>query len=264
MGGAALAAAGVAFAGAVMHARGLWRPGQGLAWGAGVAAAAGFGLLLLYAVPKRGVRLWMRHARQQGGAEDRAGEEPRPARSRVRPQLVAHLAIGLVTAGLAIAHAPWPRSGRPTLGAALHLAFWLSALAGGLTALAYRVLPRRLARIERSAALPEDFAAARRDLLDRLYREVSGKSELVKKIVEKILLPYARRALGPAALLLSGRRLREEERALRARIDAALEGRGAERLAGLSDLIRIVVELRALPAQRWLLGALRVGCRCTS
>ena len=268
VGGCALAAAGVAVAGAVMHGRELWRPGAGLGWGAGVAAAAGFGLLLLYAIPKRGIRFWMRQrpAPTEGARGSSAdgeleeGEAGRAgARSRTRPQLVAHLAIGLVTAGLAVAHAPWPRSGRATLGAALHLVFWASALAGGLTALAYRAIPRRLARIERTAALPEDFAAARRDLLDRLYREVSGKSELVKKVMEKVLLPYARSPLGPAALLLSGRSLREEERALRARIDALLEGRGGERLAGLATLIRVVVELRALPAQRWLLRALRAG-----
>ena len=262
--GSAVAALGIGFAGVVMHGRGLWRPGQGAAWAAGAAAAVGCALLLLYAVPKRGVRFWMRRkdgARAaEAGAAGQAGVEDRPAvRSVVRPQLRAHLAIGLVTAGLALAHAPWPRSGRPTLGGALHLVFWATAIAGGLTALAYRLVPRRLARIERTAALPEDFAAGRRELVDRLYREVSGKSDLVKKVVEKILLPYARSPLGPIALLLSGRRLREEERALRARIDRVLEGRGAERLAGLSELIRLVVELRALPAQRWLLRSLRAG-----
>lgn len=269
LGGSALAAAGVALAGAVMHGRGAWQPAAGIAWGAGVAAAIGFGLLLLYAIPKRGVRLLEyrerreRRARpaggEQGGDRAREGDAPAAARSRVRPHLTAHLAIGLITAGLAAAHAPWPGSGRPTLGAALHLVFWASAAAGGLTALAYRLIPRRLSRLERTAALPEDYPAARRELLDRLYRELSGKSDLVKKVVEKVLLPYAGRALGPAALLLSGRSLREEERALRARIDALLEGRGAERLAGLPALIRVVVELRALPAQRWLSRALRAG-----
>ena len=36
-----------------------------------------------------------------------------------------------------------------------------------------------------------------------------------------------------------------------------LEGRGSERLEGLDELIRIVVELRALPARRALTLALR-------
>lgn len=256
--GSAIAAAGLGAAGLSTHAHGGARPGEGAAWWAGVAAAAGMALLLAYAVPKRaGRRLWMR-PRRRGGAADEAGDAA-PARSRLRPHLSAHLAIGLVTAGLALAHAPWPRSGRPTLGAALHLAFWATAAAGAFTALAYRLAPRRLARIERTAALPEDFAAARRELLDRFYREVSGRSDLVKKIVEKVLVPYLKSPLGPLALLASGRGLREEERALRARIDAALEGRGRERLAGLAELIRIAVELRALPAQRALLAALRGG-----
>ncbi|XXT14263.1 cyclic nucleotide-binding domain-containing protein [Sorangium sp. So ce429] len=255
--GSAIAAAGLGAAGLSAHAHGGARPGDGAAWWAGVAAAAGIALLLLYAVPKRAARrVWMRPRRRDGAAEE---ADAAPVRSRLRPQLSGHLAIGLVTAGLALAHAPWPRSGRPTLGAALHLAFWATAAAGAFTALAYRLAPRRLARIERTAALPEDFAAARRELLDRFYREVSGRSDLVKKIVEKVLVPYLKSPLGPLALLASGRGLREEERALRARIDAALEGRGAERLAGLAELIRIAVELRALPAQRALLGALRGG-----
>ncbi|WP_437301903.1 cyclic nucleotide-binding domain-containing protein [Sorangium sp. So ce388] len=282
--GSAIAAAGLGAAGLAAHARGDARPGEGAAWSAGVAAAAGMALLLLYAVPKRAGRwAWMRPRRRDGAAaqhrgdaatandrrdgapEDRgdAATEERgdggPVRSRLRPHLSGHLAIGLVTAGLALAHAPWPRSGRPTLGAALHLAFWATAAAGALTAVAYRLAPRRLARIERTAALPEDFAAARRELLDRFYRGVSGRSDLVKKIVEKILVPYVQSPVGPLALLASGRGLRDEERALRARIDVVLEGRGAERLAGLSELIRLSVELRALPAQRALLAALRAG-----
>ncbi|AUX33479.1 MULTISPECIES: cyclic nucleotide-binding domain-containing protein [Sorangium] len=255
--GSAIAAAGLGAAGLSAHARGA-RPGDGAALWAGVAAAVGVALLLGYAVPKRaGRRLWMRPGRRGAAAGEADGAAP--VRSRLRPQLSAHLAIGLVTAGLALAHAPWPRSGRPTLGAALHLAFWATAAAGAFTALAYRLAPRRLARIERTAALPEDFAAARRELLDRFYREVSGRSDLVKKLVEKVLVPYLKSPLGPLALLASGRGLREEERALRARIDAVLEGRGRERLAGLAELIRIAVELRALPAQRALLAALRGG-----
>ncbi|WP_437651227.1 cyclic nucleotide-binding domain-containing protein [Sorangium sp. So ce362] len=256
--GSAIAAAGLGAAGLSAHAHGGARPGEGAAWWAGAAAAVGIALLLLYAVPKRaGRRVWMRPRRRDAAAEE--ASDAAPVRSRLRPQLAGHLAIGLVTAGLALAHAPWPRSGRPTLGAALHLAFWATAAAGAFTALAYRLAPRRLARIERTAALPEDFAAARRELLDRFYREVSGRSDLVKKIVEKVLVPYLKSPLGPLALLASGRGLREEERALRARIDAILEGRGAERLAGLAELTRIAVELRALPAQRALLGALRGG-----
>src|SRR5262249_8377721 len=81
----------------------------------------------------------------------------------------------------------------------------------------------------------------------------------VKKLVEKLLLPYANERFGPAKLFLSGRTLREEAARVRSIVDDVLEGRGKERLGGLDDLVRIVVELRAIPAQRFLLGALRVG-----
>jgi hypothetical protein len=221
--------------------------------------------LLAYALPKRGIRLWMRRRSTSrpsvdvGGSGARAPETPAPpkAASVVRPQLQAHLALGLITAGLALAHA------RPRLGGghggALMTALLATSIAGGLAALAYRIVPPRLARLERTASLPEDFAKAQQALFDRLYRDASGKSDLVKKIFEKLLLPYVRAPLGPILLIASGRRLREEEAALHARIDAVLEGRGKERLAGLAELTRTVVELRALPAQRWLLAALRLG-----
>jgi len=135
----------------------------------------------------------------------------------------------------------------------------LSSLAGVATAAAYRLVPPVLTRLERTAALPEDLPAARAALLDRLYREVSGRSELVKKIFERILLPYGKAPHGPLLLLAGGLRLREEEQRLRARVDAVLAGRGSERLAGTDELVRIVVELRAIPAQRWLQRSLRWG-----
>ena len=72
-----------------------------------------------------------------------------------------------------------------------------------------------------------------------------------------MLLPYATSPLGPAALLLSGRRLRDEEARLLAMVDAVLEGRGKERLGGLTRLVGTCVEMRALPAQRALTLLLR-------
>lgn len=248
--GGAIAGIGLTAAAFVMHDRGLLRPGSGTGYIAGVLAAMVFGLLLLYAGPKRLVRYWM---------QKRAKESSTPTTSRVRPQLAVHLALGFVALGLVATHAPifslWPTSA----GSALRLAFMATTFFGLWTALVYRILPSRLARIERTAALPEDFVAARRELMDRLYRDVSGKSDLVKKIFEKILVPYTKQPLGPVMLFLSGRSLREEERHLRERIDRVLEGRGKERLAGLDGLVRIVVERRALPVQRLLLFVLRVG-----
>jgi Fe-S-cluster-containing dehydrogenase component len=252
--GAAIAGASIGAVGAIMQARGLWTAGAGLGGASGVAAAAGFVALLLYAVPKRLVRLWMRPRKPSEDDEGRA-----PVVSKVRPQLAVHIALGLVTTGFVLAHAPPSPVAPSTAGGALRLAFFASALAGGFAALAYLFVPRLLARIERTAALPEDFVAARRELSDRLYREVSGKSELVKKLFDKILVPYTKSVPGPLLLLASGRTLRQEEAALRERIDRLLEGRGKERLAGLDGLVRIVVERRALPAQRILLFVLRAG-----
>jgi Fe-S-cluster-containing dehydrogenase component/CRP-like cAMP-binding protein len=257
--GGAVAGAAIAIVGATMQSRGAWQPARGLGFGAGVACATGFVLLLAYALPKRGVRLWMRKRGRRRAMDDRAGAPSPPARSIVHPQAVAHIAIGLVTLGLAFAHAPSPPWRATGAGGAAFVAFLASALAGVFMGVAYAVIPTRLARIERTAALPEDLEEERKGLVEKLYREASGRSEVVKKILEKILLPYATHPLGPVALVASGRRLRDEEAAVRANVDAVLEGRGGERLAGLPELIRVVVELRALPAQRFLQRTLRVG-----
>lgn len=252
--GGAIAGLGLTATGVVMHDRNLLRPGGGSGYWAGVGAAIVFALLLAYAGPKRLVRFWMQKKRTKTSAESKT-----PTTSLVRPQLGVHLALGFVALGLVATHAPitslWPHSA----GSALRLAFMTTTFFGVWTALFYRLVPSRLARIERTAALPEDFATARRELMDRLYRDVSGKSDLVKKLFEKILVPYTKHPLGPVFLLLTGRTLREEESRLRAQIDRLLEGRGKERLAGLDGLVRIVVERRALPVQRLLLLILRVG-----
>lgn len=252
-----VAGVSVGAVGAVMHARGLWKPAAGIGWASGVVAAVLFGLLLAYAAPKRLTRLFMHRRSGKAKKEEPGAEAQGSVKSRMKPQLAAHIALGLTAMGFAMAHAT--PSARPTTGGALSIVFFASAIFGGYTGLAYWLIPKSLARIERAAALPEDFALARKELLDRLFREVSGKSELVKKIFEKILLPYTNAMHGPLALVLSRRSLREEERAVRARIEGVLEGRGAERLAGLNELVRIVVELRSLPAQKWLLRVLRAG-----
>jgi hypothetical protein len=144
----------------------------------------------------------------------------------------------------------------PVAGA-LAVAFWLCALLGLFGALAYRFIPPRLTRLERGGALPEDLALEARLLSDKLYRTVSGKSELVKTLLDRVLLPYARTPLGPLALLVSGRSLRQEQDRLNGRVQAMLQGRGGDKLEGLDDLLRIVVEQRALPLRRALSFALR-------
>ena len=101
------------------------------------------------------------------------------------------------------------------------------------------------------------FKQERELLFDRLYRDASGRSELIKKLMEKQLLPYARSFFGPFQLLLSGNGLKQEEQRLSGRISELLQGRGAGKLDGLDPLIRTVVELRALPLRRVLSLCLR-------
>ncbi len=250
--GAAIAALGIGAAGVVMQARGVIRPADRIGWGAGVLAAIAMLALTWYAVPKRAVR-WL-HKKREGEPRD---VEPARGASRTERQLDVHVALGIVASGVALAHVPPDPSRWAGHGGALAVAFFVASIAGGLLALFYAIIPPRLARIERSATLPEDYDRARRELFDRLYREATGKSDLVKKVLERVLVPYAQRLLGPLALIVSGRSLRDEERAIHDRVDALLEGRGKDRLAGLSALVRVVVELRALPAQRILAWSLR-------
>ena len=56
-------------------------------------------------------------------------------------------------------------------GVALSALLLASTAFGIFTAIAYAIVPPRLAALERRSALPEDFAGARRGLVDRLFRE---------------------------------------------------------------------------------------------
>jgi Fe-S-cluster-containing dehydrogenase component/CRP-like cAMP-binding protein len=238
------------------HERGAWIPGHGAGLAAGLAAAMLFAGLAGYAAPKRLVRRWMR--RRPRSAARRAAEtlEHRPPpRSRMRPHLVAHLALGLLAPAAAVAHAGARVPASPA--GALVLALLAATLLGAAGALAYRAIPARLTRLERRGALPEDLAGEREALLARLYRETTGQSELVKAVADRLLLPYARAPLGWIGLVASGRSLGGEEARLRCRIAAALAGRGDGRLAGLDPIVRTAVELRALSARRALTAALR-------
>jgi hypothetical protein len=77
----------------------------------------------------------------------------------------------------------------------------------------------------------------------------------VKTLYVQALRPYLRSRLGPFALLASRRTLRAEEKRLRARLDA-LTGK-PKTDAALDDLVRLVVEHRAVRVQRWLTLLLR-------
>lgn len=258
-GGAALVAVGLAAAAGSLAARGVWVPRSGAGFAAGVIAALLVVALASYTLPKRVVRLWMgrRRAGERAGAGEVApeGEAAPRLRSAVRPHYRAHLALGGLAAAVALGHAPL--RGAATVGGALLLGLLATCVLGALGAVAYATVPRRLARLERRALLPEDYPGARDALVDRLHRELSGTSDLVKALADRVLLPYATSPLGPVALLLSGRRLRDEEARLLAMVDAVLEGRGKERLGGLTRLVGTCVEMRALPAQRALTILLR-------
>ena len=254
-----IAAAVLGFAlalyGLAMHARAAWSSHEGVGYAMGIVAAIAVLLLTGYTVPKRITRLWSRRVARGRRSAEQSQQTPERTRSVVRLHYVFHGTLGLLSLGAVVAHS----GGRlgASSGAAVALAFFTCAVLGIVGALAYAFVPRRLSRLERSASLPEDYAALRRELTDRMYSGVTGRGEVVKKLFEKILVPYLRSSSGWLVLLLSGRDLRAEERAVRQRVDVILEGRGSGRLAGLDELIRIAVELRALTAQRVLTAVLR-------
>lgn len=234
-----------ALAGAIAAAIGVALTPLAKAW-SGWFAASAFVLLLGYSAAKRMPRLVAR-LKIPGFA---------------RVLYVAHVAIGMVLAGITFTHTGVriPQNG----AGALLLSFVAVILTGALGALFNFVLPPRLSRLERTVALPEELATRARDLDERIFEKLSGRTELVKTLFGKVLRPYRRARLGALRLALSGCSLRTEEKRVRARIDALLEGRTtqrpsgkSERLAGLDDLVRLVVERRALGAQAVLTRLLR-------
>jgi Fe-S-cluster-containing dehydrogenase component/CRP-like cAMP-binding protein len=243
---AAAIALGLGGLGVAMQRAGRWRAGGGPGLALGVLAALVIAGLAAYAIPKRGVRARLR--RRDRGARAAIAVEVRPApRSRTRPHLIAHVALGVIAPALALGHAGLRAPASPA--GALVLALALATVAGAFGALAYRAIPRRLTRLERRGALPEDLAAERDALDARLYRALTGADERLKRLAERVLIPYARARLGPIALALSGHTLAEEEARVRARIARALGGRTID---GADALVRLAVELRALPARRAL------------
>lgn len=250
-------------AGFSLAAAGRAVPETGVGLASGWLAAFCFCVLASYGWVKRRVRSWMR---PRGGSlrEDAPGKR---ARSRVAPAYRLHWVVGCVTMAAVAVHGgtAWSVSVAGALGAT----FWLLALLGVLGGVAYELLPRRLARLERRGDLPEDLGAERERLIAQVYQRMSGRHALAKAVAEHVLLPYARQPLRGFVLLLSGRGLEQERARLRARIAARLDSSGEARvavrqgasddarLAGLDDLIASVVELCALPARRLALCLLR-------
>jgi Fe-S-cluster-containing dehydrogenase component len=240
------------------------RPAAGVGLAAGIVAALAMIGLVAHALPKRLVKQWMRP--KPRGARMLADESETPIiRSKVRPFYALHLSLGLLLPGLLIAHAGW--SLPANAAGLLTLLSWLTLLLGGFGALAYATIPRRLTKLERGGTLPEDLAREREHLLDRLQRELSGKSTALKQLATEQLLPWANAPLGWVAMLASGRDLRATRVALREQVEAwlppQLRSDGGQphareqALAGLDPLLRTCVELRALPARRVLTVALR-------
>jgi Fe-S-cluster-containing dehydrogenase component/CRP-like cAMP-binding protein len=216
------------------------------------------GVLLLalaaYAVPKR---LGLARRVDAAAAKTGAGIPSAHARagSRARVWFVAHAAGGLAALGAVAAHTGLRVP--PTLAGALLVSFAVTALAGAVGAMAFRVIPARLSRIERGGALPEDLPGLARANEERVFGALSGRSELLKAIYARILRPYARAWSGPLSLVASGRTLREEQAHVGARIQQTLAGQGEGKLEGLDALVRLAVERRALGAQRALQAGLR-------
>jgi Fe-S-cluster-containing dehydrogenase component/CRP-like cAMP-binding protein len=168
---------------------------------------------------------------------------------------IAHLAIGTFGAGVIAAHATTRVP--PNAAGALTIALAVAALSGALGGLIAAVVPRALARVERKSVLPEELAARPREIDEKIFATLSGKSELVKTLFVKALRPYRRSIVGPMLLLLSRRSLRAEEAVLRARLDGLTGGKKGDGVAGLDDIVRLVVEHRAVRLQRVLTWTLR-------
>jgi Fe-S-cluster-containing dehydrogenase component/CRP-like cAMP-binding protein len=220
---------------ALAHVASGVRQGQ---WASGIVAGTLMAALGAYAAVKR---LPLLRARTPNG-------------SRLRAHTIAHLALGVLAMGAVCAHAglrvPANAAG------ALSVAFWIASGTGLLGAIAYRVAPRVLARVERRALLPEDVRARATELDERAFGVLTGRGDATKQAYARVVAPYAGAVLGPLALLARRTSLREEEARLKERVSRVFERRAAD-MDGLEDVIRLAVERRAVAAQRLLQLVLR-------
>jgi Fe-S-cluster-containing dehydrogenase component/CRP-like cAMP-binding protein len=205
----------------------------------GMASGVLVALLAAYAIVKRAPRAWVRS----------------PGRSGVRWHAASHVSLGIVTTGVVAAHAGAHVG--PGASGALVLAFALASATGAVAALAYRCLPAALGRVERQATLPEDLPGRARDLDDRAFGLLTGRTAAEKAVYERMLAPYARAPLAGLLLLAGGRTLRNEEQRLLGRVQGVLGAARAAQMDGLKELARWAVERRAIAAQRLVQGVLR-------
>jgi Fe-S-cluster-containing dehydrogenase component len=189
---------------------------------------------------------------RRSGAQKNLGEH---TSSRLASWLRGHVVLGVLAPVCVLAHAGLGRGGT---GSALALCFWICAALGLFTALAYRLIPRRLTRIERRVVPHELRGREKSELEDRLHAAVSKGGPVAKKLFEGVLAPYLRSTLSPLLLLVSGRSLAEEERRLSGRIEQLLGGRGQREAEAMREQLGVVIELAARPA-RALLERVLVG-----
>ncbi len=252
---ALLSALAIGVSGALMTSRGLASPNAGRGYAAGWIATAAIALLLAYAVPKRASVLLRRlKATALGRFIGRRAEENL---TRTSPHYRLHLGVGVVGTATVFWHTPKLSLAPGSVGGVLFLSLVIASASGLLLAIFYAALPRLLTRIERRPLLPESLASEKEALETRLFKGLSGKDILLKKVAEKVLLPYARSPFRGLPMLLTGRDLRSEELRLKRAITERLEGRIDERLIGLDEVVRTSVELAALPLVRALTFLLR-------
>jgi hypothetical protein len=175
--------------------------------------------------------------------------------STLAPLVSFHAASGVAAVLCVYVHAGLRVPGG--LLGTLVVSFWSVAASGACGAVVYRFVPERWASLEQTSTLPEDELGERERLVDRLHAELTGENPAKKELVRRLLIPYATSLGGALALAASGRARDDEEKAVRASIDAALGGRTSERLAGLDALVRTAVDMRALRAKRVLRALLR-------
>ena len=226
-------------AGAALAAVGLAQASLS-SWTSGVVAGLLVVTLVSYAGVKRAPRVLAR-VRSSG--------------KLARVLYIAHLAVGVLAIGATFAHTHGAAPGN--VAGALTLAMLLALATGVVGAVVHAFLPPRLARLERGSVLPEELAGRRREIDERIFTRLSGRSEVVKTLYGRVLRPYRASRLGSFWLVVSGRSLREEERHVHAALGGLLAGRRSERLDGLDELVRLVVEHRAVGALRLLTFGLR-------
>jgi Fe-S-cluster-containing dehydrogenase component/CRP-like cAMP-binding protein len=178
-----------------------------------------------------------------------------PGRSRLRAHAILHVALGVGTVGLVAAHSGL--AAPPNAAGALLLAFAAASLSGVVAAVVYRVLPAALGRVERESRLPEDLVRRGKELDERVFGLLTGRSEAAKAVYRRILAPYARAPWGGLGLVIRGASLGGEQRRLVATVERILGRARAAQIDGLAELVRWAVERRANGAQRILQSVLR-------